>query len=308
MTSANYIKFWDQFASQWSVIYNAVFNNKHDINNQNILDFIHGFLSEELQKKIQIEITFGEGNRQVFNSHKALLTVYLSPICSKTNISFVEQLYAARPKLPNLLVARYKPYHEHDPIMSTVDYPDFTFKYSDVLYQGSIGYDSDRRTPLLNIVLVIKQPAATTLLEQRTVYFRAETNPTPDAHNPNNAQNSHAPSNSRKVWMPNKYNAIDLLLLNLIGEYNLLHHIGYIELLPDNDPILQAMDSFTEASEIKRDIKTVIKSYQYQQCNYCAHNEIQIHLLTCQRCKLIKYCCKECQCADYPNHKKICTK
>src|SRR5436305_13498948 len=49
-----------------------------------------------------------------------------------------------------------------------------------------------------------------------------------------------------------------------------------------------------------------------QRCNACgsdkkkASNGTSEALLTCTRCKTAKYCCKECQKADWKEHKAVC--
>mmetsp|Transcript_19975 Transcript_19975/g.49097 ORF Transcript_19975/g.49097 Transcript_19975/m.49097 type:complete len:366 (+) Transcript_19975:78-1175(+) len=52
---------------------------------------------------------------------------------------------------------------------------------------------------------------------------------------------------------------------------------------------------------------TVLKS---QQCGHCGKSgtskEFQLSLLLCSRCRLTRYCSKECQRADWKEHKKTC--
>lgn len=47
----------------------------------------------------------------------------------------------------------------------------------------------------------------------------------------------------------------------------------------------------------------------YSECSRNAHklaNTLDCKLLTCAGCNICKYCCKDCQVKDWPNHKGFC--
>ncbi len=108
-------------------------------------------------------------------------------------------------------------------------------------------------------------------------------------------------------WLPTKTNVVDILLVNIIGEYNLIHRTGYIEFLPEGDALIAAGSLFTELSDLQGAYTILDKTMNTQICQVCTRRDYQIHLMQCSKCKKTKYCCRECQVIDYPTHKKLCT-
>jgi len=41
-------------------------------------------------------------------------------------------------------------------------------------------------------------------------------------------------------------------------------------------------------------------------CDICKQIKVRSSMMLCGRCKVREYCCKECQAADWPNHKGLC--
>ena len=42
-------------------------------------------------------------------------------------------------------------------------------------------------------------------------------------------------------------------------------------------------------------------------CHTCKQVKVRSSMMLCGRCKATQYCCKECQAADWPKHKYLCT-
>ena len=42
------------------------------------------------------------------------------------------------------------------------------------------------------------------------------------------------------------------------------------------------------------------------ECSKCKRSKQRSSLMLCGYCKVTQYCCKECQAADWPNHKGLC--
>jgi hypothetical protein len=282
--SQSILLFWMKLNKEWDIIYKLLI-----IGSEEGLKLVNSYLSPELAEQLEIEASYREINKQNIKPYKNHIELYISPKMKRDNIPTMKALYDGQLPIKNLSVSCYRAYHPKDAIISNIDFGEFIVKYTDFGFQGSFGY-SEKHKPLLNIVLSVKQPLANKLLENKTVNFRS-----PDGK-----------TSSRKVWMPSKTNAIDLFLLNILGEYNLLIHTGYIEVIPEDDPAIEKGSSFTELSDIKSSIEIIVKQYNYKVCNYCDHNELQTKLSSCSKCKKIYYCSKLCQKANWANHKTIC--
>ena len=99
---------------------------------------------------------------------------------------------------------------------------------------------------------------------------------------------------------------IDAYIDNIIGEYNLLNYIGYIELLPSDDKLIDANSTFTELADVRDMLKLVSKAYMLHTCAYCTYNQLQCSMLRCSKCKSIYYCNSICQMANWSTHKITC--
>ena len=51
-------------------------------------------------------------------------------------------------------------------------------------------------------------------------------------------------------------------------------------------------------------VKIVHVNFVGKVCNQCGKSDVQ--LKACSKCKIVKYCSKKCQCADWKEHKKTC--
>jgi len=286
--SPDFESFWLKLKDGWAQIRHYVLTQQPNII-QNIMKNILSFLSENISEYIGLELTYNEVNGQHLESFKGYIELYISPAHKLDNISVMKALYAKRLELPNLLVSCYRPFHIKDPLIQDIEYADFKASYDNFGYQGSMAqYRSNdgKLLPILNIVILVKAPICDKLLKKTTMTFENE--------------------KTREVYIPNEYDAIERFLINAIGEYNILHHVGYIEFISENDEKYVPTGTFTELSDIRKDITLIINHMRYKKCNYCDHNELQTKLYKCVRCQTTLYCSKQCQIANWENHRRLC--
>jgi hypothetical protein len=293
-------RFWLKFTECWNQLYQLVSSADATVRTQG-LELINGLLTDEAFQHIQIEATYGEINRAESSVSSALVELYISPRLLRTNIPLMEAYYAARPtSLPNLAIYKYRAYHPNDALIDTIEYPAtdllpaYTANYLDVGCQSSIGYDGETKMPVLNIVIYVKKALADVALAKKTVTFRDPAKPNEDI--------------KMDKWLPNSSTVFDVLLVNVLGEFNLMHRVGYIEFLPEGDPMIAAGSIFSELADLKKDVALLEKNLALPplKCKYCERHQFQGTLLQCARCKTATYCSKLCQKADYSLHKKSC--
>lgn len=292
--------FWDQFGKFWPQLHELIMGSPEQ--RVHALELINGLLTEEDFKKIQIEMTLGEVNRNPFPGSDKLVELYISPRLLKNNIQLMEEYYNARLTLPNLAVFKYRAYNTNDPLIENVVYPktdtmpEYTANYTDIGYQSSTGYDAETKKPMLNLVIYMKKPLADVILRKKKVTF---TNPADPAADPITLEK----------WLPQESTAVDLFLLNVLGEHHLVNDVGYIEFLPDGDPLIANGSVFCELSDLKGDIKLLEASLRNEviKCKVCDRHQRQGVIQACSRCKKATYCSVRCQKKDYSTHKKRCT-
>lgn len=286
------VEFWQGIRNNFGAISNAILNGGIKRGDAALVFMQTKLMSENLRKFVELEVTFGQINKQNLDSSKKLIELYISPKLNAANIPVMSAMYLCYRngnKIPNLNVIKYKPYHPKDAIIADIEFKAFKATYDDFGFHGSFGY-SEEKKPQMNLVIMVKQPLADQILQKKTIYF----------DNPNRS--------SRDVWMCSSSNAVDLFLINILGEYNLLHHIGYIELLPSDDPLVENTAVFTELSDIKSRMVLIDKQYSYQSCDYCNRHGLTVIMSKCSRCHSASYCSVGCQLSDYPSHKPLCNK
>jgi hypothetical protein len=295
VSEIDYTNFWNKLKQNWSIIYKAfTVGNKNDVVRANQL--LNFFLGDNLNYYLEIESTVGEINRIGFDEAKEIVEIYISPRLKKDNIPYMEKLYSYAntysTSLHNLHVNKYRAYNPKDLLIKDIEFSNYVVNYTDVGCQINPGYDTDDRHPLANLVIYVKKTVADHILEKRklTVIMPDKT------------------TSQIEKWLPNDSSAIDALLLNVIGEYNLIHNIGYIELVPEGDPIIADGDVFTALSDIKGYVQILERCKNTKICNTCSRRDLQRNILTCTRCKVTTYCCKKCQIIDYKVHKNFCKK
>ena len=95
---------------------------------------------------------------------------------------------------------------------------------------------------------------------------------------------------------------LDRRVKELTGSQNV---IFCLQSVPRDDPILREIQTWIdEANSTSMPRKTAeAASYVSNKCGRCGAGG---HLKTCDRCGLMRYCGRECQLADWKQHKKTC--
>jgi len=359
-------QFWKQIEANWLVLYKGFFTD----NQIATLEAINNLLPDD---DLEIEATTNMINGQSLEAYDKFVEFYISPKLKKISVYKMKKLYEERIELPWLRVSCYKAYHPKDSLIADISYTNFKVNYNDLWFQSTFGYDG--KNPIINIVIIVKNPPADNFLVQKTIKFydgdKAADNNLNDNNanvnnnnlndnnvnnlndnnandnnlndnnlndnnlndnnlndnnlNDNNLNNNNLNNNnlnvnenktdsktgfvgSREVWIQNDYFPVDIALLNILGEYNLIHHVGYIEILHEKDPLVKADAKFFELQDLKKQMDILFKHYKYKHCNYCQHNSLQTNLFKCSKCNSGFYCCKICQRADWQTHKLICNK
>ena len=286
-----YAAFWSKFIPYFGDLQRILLSSDERAK-YTALEHVNGFLGP-LKSFVELELSYGEINRQPYDTHKNLICLYLSAKTLQVNVEHVNELYRTRPDLLNLLVIKYRAYHPLDEIPPALPInADQTLTIEDLAFHDSVSYDSaidSKPTARLNLVIVIKQPKADLVLKKKTIRFR-DTQEAKD-------------TKERMVYLPANL-VVDQFLLSIIGEYNLIHHIGYIEFLPSDDPLVSKSE-FLPVDEIRDSLELIIKQKNYDRCNYCQMLSLQVHLETHGAECPIKHCSKECRDAD-TNHYKRC--
>jgi len=297
-----YDLFWISLENQWHIIYEAI-SNGSDEDRQRVLQLLHYFAGD-ISEFLDFEITLGEINRIVFEIDKIptnhIVELYISPKLSKDNIEHMEQLYNARRPIKSLHTFKYRSYNAKDPMIARIDYPEVTYEYNDFGCQTFNSIDENKK-PIVNIVLYVKNPAAKTLLKQKEITF-IETGKATD----NKAGDGKAVEKKIVKWLPTESNVVDVLLLNIIGEYNLIHRTGYIEFIPEGSDCSEAV-VFTELADLKPAYVALDKLGRIRCCTTCTRKDYQCKLLRCSKCRNVYYCSEVCQALDFKVHRRICS-
>lgn len=249
-------------------------------------------LPEPFKDRVYMCVMRGRVNMRRVESHRNMLEIYISPKVMRDNIPLIEILYATRFKAAHLIVSKFAPYYHSQNINTLVPRDDFTLNYTDIAVHAVYGYFTGEQLGM-SIIVVVSDSVADHILQKRTVKF---------AHD--NGEES-----TREVLMPDKSDAIDVLINQTLGEYNLLNHVLYIEYVHESDPIaknLLADGKLDELATLRGKIACVVRQRAYRMCDYCKRLEIQATIYTCSSCQTSLYCSVACQRADRPEHRKIC--
>ena len=299
-------KFWDNFASAWPKYYDMIMRDPTSLDR--ILNLVN-ILADELNKEIDFEFTFGEINRVPLSNAKAIVEMYISPKLLLKNVPLIEYMVECAPNLPNLNIIKYRSYHTRNELIEHIDYnlahgtggpPQIhTYNYSDFGCQWFSGVEKTNDAnnthttlrPLINIVVLVKHNA-TNLLTRRPVTFILD----------------DGKEEVIEKWLPTNANVIDILLINIIGEYNLVHNVGYMEFMPEDDPLIAPGSEFHELSDLRAAFQMLNNNKRVLTCQVCSRYEWQMKLSRCSKCMKTIYCSKTCQKFDYNSHKNICKK
>lgn len=283
-------QFWSNLEKHWSDIYNTLINTKQ---HNYILELINRFLGDLIQD-VDVELTVNEINRSDFKDANGIVELYLSPRLNINKVHIIDNLYRLRRNLPNLHISKYRAYNIKDSLIADIEYENVKFTYTDFGCQWFQGLNEEKQLQI-NIIIFVKREAASKLLTNKeiTVIMNDKT--------------------EQKImkWLPTKLNVVDILLVNIIGEYNLIHKTGYIEFLPEGDPLISNHSVFTELNDLREAYNMLYKNEMLTNgkkliCACCDRRWYQSDLLICSKCKNTYYCCKTCQKIHYPQHKLYC--
>jgi hypothetical protein len=148
------------------------------------------------------------------------------------------------------------------------------------MVQTVIGHDE--KTPLLHIIINVSKDIINKILVKKNIVF-------PET------------KTSRLVWFP-KDDLINIILYNIIGEYNLLNKIGYIEFISDEE----AKGEFFSLEYLRTQIILMEKAQQEDICTICGRRPLQINnFINCSICSKNKYCSSICRKLDI-QHSNFC--
>lgn len=283
------IAFWNSLKTQWNIIYEAIISGTNT-DRERVLQLLHYFAGP-MTDCLDFEISVGEINRIAFDIAGSMVELYISPRLLKENIPLMESLFLHKKSIPNLSVYKYRSFNAKDPLIATIEYEDVTFAYTDFGCQHFISI-SEEKKQLINLVIYVRKNAAEKLLTKKEITFVL-----PDKS-----------EQKAMKWLPTKTNVIDVLLTNIIGEFNLVHRTGYIEFLPEGDPLIANGSIFTELADLRNAYTVLDKSNNINSCLVCNRQSYQCPLMQCSKCKNVKYCCQQCQSIDFPIHKTMCVK
>ena len=307
---------WANISAAWPKYYHLIKENPN-VNLERVLNLIT-MLAGELTKSVDFEITYGEINRVLLDESSNLVELYISPKLLIKNIPIMNLLISNAPSLPNLNIVKYRAYHLKDTVIASIEYdlsnikdnaansatPQFhTYNYEDFGCQWFSGVDSTddasaQKThqfnikgmrPIINLVILVKKNAANLLTRKPVTFIMAD-----------------GKEEIIEKWLPSVANVIDLFLINIIGEYNLIHNVGYIEFMPEDDPLIAPGSEFYELADLRAAFQMLNNNKHVMYCNVCGRHEFQSKVARCSKCKKIVYCGRICQKTDYDIHKKLC--
>jgi len=258
--------FWKKLSDNWPIIYKLI-----EKQSSYVLKFINVDLLGELNKSVSIHLTFGQLNKQDLDVAEGLVIMYISANFDKNNINVVEQMYQKRIILPNLLLAKYAPFHERSEItINEITYDSFKV-------HCEYGFNEEKN-PVLNLIVT----APMEYLEKKTIVFKKE---------PIKESKKESEESSRPVYFC-KTDILNQCLAETIGEYNLIYFVSYIEILPQEEASKEV--DYDTLYSINDHLKLIMKNYKHTSCEYCEVSSIQMNLTQC-KCKKHSYCSKICQ-------------
>jgi hypothetical protein len=246
-----------------------------------VLNYIADSFKKEVLEYISFELTVGEINRISYGiEYIDHIELYLVPIKNDTDV--FEEIYKKRVKIPNLMINKYASYNEKINVFTEIKYNNIIIKYSDIHIQTCNGLN-DKGKHVFHLILRFNNKLAKKILVKKEIKFE---------------------NSSRTVWYPINAGLIELIITNIIGQYNFINNIGYIELLPKKD--CDETVVFDELISLQDHIKIIEKTDNILKCNTCNRKEYQLPLHRCSKCKKNYYCSTICQMIDFDTHSNIC--
>ena len=304
--------FWHLYREWWLYFYTIfILGDKEE--KEEVAARFNGLLTDELAEFIHIEFTVDVVNctvypgtivNKVIYSSKDIVEIYISPRMNRNNISvldkFVNYYYENRANIDEYnteknkelkidvdkcrqctKILKYKAFNLHLPLFDKVEVEDVNnnvklIKHSDFLAQASIKtYDDVYK---LDILIAVKDKVIKYVMKQVQV-------------------------DDELILEPNDTIIIDSIILNLVGEYNLMHYVNSIKYVSLKDT---KVSEYYEISYLRKIIESINTLNKHDSCHTCGRTKLQSKLYLCSKCKRVYYCDTLCRGIDRPIHKKIC--
>jgi hypothetical protein len=281
------VLFWKKFSPEWDEIYAKLMSK-----NRESIDKMFCYVCDmlgNLHKYIALEFTIGCINNISYSSSENQVELYVSPLLLKSNEKIMNKFINLAPPLSNLTIVKYKCFNIKDDIIKTISSNDVLYSISDFRYQVHSAQDESKKL-MYNLVITVPDTVAKTLLAKKKIQYIDKQQKT----------------NIIEKWLPTNTDVIPTLLTNLIGEYNMIHKIGYIEFLPESDPLYDSRSEFLQMESLRNLINTCVKFDMTSTCNLCGRMSYQKNIYKCSACMKTKYCTKLCQVLDFSTHKLFC--
>ena len=333
--------FWNKLEFNWPTIYKDLYNGNHE----SAVQLINSFLPDnDLEIEVttdlinSTELSIYKGTVELYISPKLKHTnlskmrkLYLSRVPLQSLIVSCFKAYHPNDSLINEI--KYTDFSVcYDDFACCVSYghKDNTkdLKTLGIIDDNGVDdYTKRLNNTVMNIIIIVKKNIADHVITKKTIKFynseeeKAEDQVKEEAikaeakeeaikaeakvKGPND-QTTPSILSTRDVWLEvEKYPVVSLLLLNILGEKNLMFKVGYIEILHENDPLVKDEVTFFELAELKNNLLLITKPTK-DKCNYCLHDSYQVNIRHCGRCRQVNYCNVTCQKADWSAHQKIC--
>lgn len=272
------MEFWNKKKHIWPHIKELIYTGLYD---QALL-----LLNQDTDPGISLEYTIGEVNRIALPCVDKRIEIYITCNFDNQKKDLVQQYYDGFYNVfndPDTFIYKYKAFHLKDPIPTEVVFNNYTVKYDAFKCQTNFGY-GEQNQRLLNIVIMVEKDTADKVLVQKPITFIK-------------------PNGSKETldkWIPSDQ-SIFVLLNAVLGEYNIVERIGYIDFLPQDD-----MTDFYDLEYLKTQMTILDVSLDAKKCRTCDRRHYQGKLFRCGKCKKVYYCGQECQKIDYQTHKVFC--
>lgn len=304
------MEFWLSLQANYPIIKNFIDYGEYDA-----VEKMMNILKSDI-KNVELTFTIGLINSKPTNDeNKNILEIYISPAFKYDNIKYMEKLYEDRNHIrdflnkENILISKYMPFHfgMEIPIKYEIDSQAFV-NVSDIKYQCEIvGIRKDDKNviPKVDIVIFITSALSNKLLKKEII-------------------------KGRSVLIPSNC-IMDRILLNIIGEFNLLHNVNHIEFINEdtniklmtlNDIAYHSNNNLKESKNIetikpnknhfkdikflREDLLLICKRKYTLKCNNCDKYSIQTDLLFCTKCRKIMYCSQFCMNMQKKYHLEVC--
>jgi hypothetical protein len=249
--------FWVRMQNNWKNIEKRILYGDYQTH-----AIVNGYLSSKLQEMVDIQISYGEINRQCREGSKGNVELFISPRLGIRNIPYMKYIYRRGLQyignFDNLFVSCYDGYYRKNPIFENIKVDGVDISYEDFGYNGTLDEikDGGEIKTVLHVIILVNPKKSKYLLDEKE-------------YNINGVE--------KKVLLPNEKGIINNILINILGEFHLMSHVGYIEFITDEEKFPNR--EFTELYDLRKDIEIISKNRNYRECAFCERKEYQADLV-----------------------------